>query len=366
MAGFSAVLSISRLSPLITPLRFKRYTGLGFKCQAGSSPQMDSDSTQKGSLSQVDSDSTQKKGSLSGISSYTLSAALAGLGSLETGYLSYLKLTNSNVFCPIGSGTCGDVLDSDYSFVFGIPLPLVGLVAYSAVTLLSLQQLGIFSIPGVNKTDSRLLLIGTTTSMATASAYFLYLLSTKFEGTSCSYCLISAFISFTLFFLLLKDYGLEKIGKLLGLQLAVAGMVIAALTNTYSSITPQSRSAEEFTLERYETEITKESTPFAIALAKHLHSIGAKMYGAFWCSHCNEQKEMFGKEAVKILNYVECFPDGAGKGRTMAVDCAVVGIEGFPTWIIKDQMYVSLRINGTVRLKDGLRCFPREMLRPKA
>ncbi|KAJ3689755.1 hypothetical protein LUZ61_018919 [Rhynchospora tenuis] len=324
MAGFSSVLSIYRLSPLTSPLRFKRYRGLGFKCQAGSSPQMDSDSTQKGSLSSI--------------SSYTLSAGLGGLGLLETGYLSYLKLTDSNAFCPIGGGSCGDVLDSDYSFVFGIPLPLVGMVAYSAVTLLSLQQLGIFSIPGVAKTDGRLLLIGTTTSMATASAYFLYLLSTKFEGTSCSYCLISAFISFTLFFLLLKDYGLEKIGKLLGLQLAVAGVVIAALTNTYSSITPQATSAEEFTLERYETEITKESTPFSIALAKHLHSIGAKMYGAFWCSHCNEQKEMFGKEAVKILDYVECFPDGAGKGRTMAVDCAVVGIEGFPTWVIKDQV----------------------------
>ncbi|KAF3321143.1 thiol-disulfide oxidoreductase LTO1 [Carex littledalei] len=324
MAGVSSVLSIYRLSPFTSHLRFKRFAGLRFKCEAGSSPQMDSDSTQKGSLS--------------GISSYTLSAGLAGLGLLETGYLSYLKLTNSNAFCPIGGGNCGDVLNSDYSLVFGIPLPFVGTVAYTAVTLLSLQQLGIFSIPGINKTDGRLLLIGTTTSMATASAYFLYLLSTKFAGTSCSYCLTSAILSFTLFFITLKDYGLEKIGKLLGLQLAVAGVVIASLTSTYSSIVPQSQSAEEFTLERYETEITKESTPFTIALAKHLQSIGAKMYGAFWCSHCHEQKEMFGKEAMKILDYVECFPNGAGKGRTMSLDCALVGIEGFPTWVIKDQV----------------------------
>lgn len=86
--------------------------GLRFRCQAGSSPQMDSDSTQKGS------DSTQR-GSLSGISSYTLSAGLAGLGLLETGYLSYLKFTNSTAFCPIGGGNCGDVLNSDYSLVFG-------------------------------------------------------------------------------------------------------------------------------------------------------------------------------------------------------------------------------------------------------
>jgi hypothetical protein len=40
-------------------------------------------------------------------------------------------------------------------------------------------------------------------------------------------------------------------------------------------------SAEQLALERYETEITNESTPFAVALAKHLQAIGAKMYGAF-------------------------------------------------------------------------------------
>lgn len=42
----------------------------------------------------------------------------------------------------------------------------------------------------------------------------------------------------------------------------------------------------------FETEITRESSPLAIALAKHLHSIGAKLYGAFWCSHCLDQKEV--------------------------------------------------------------------------
>ena len=51
-------------------------------------------------------------------------------------------------------------------------------------------------------------------------------------------------------------------------------------------------STDDFVLEPYETEITTESSPFAISLARHLHSIGAKMYGAFWCSHCNEQKQV--------------------------------------------------------------------------
>lgn len=48
---------------------------------------------------------------------------------------------------------------------------------------------------------------------------------------------------------------------------------------------------------------------------------------------------MFGKEAAKILNYVECFPDGFMKGTTMVKACADAHLEGFPSW----------EINGKVR-----------------
>lgn len=48
--------------------------------------------------------------------------------------------------------------------------------------------------------------------------------------------------------------------------------------------------------------------------------------------------QMFGQEASKILNYIECFPDGAGKGRKIANICEGAGIEGFPTWVIKDKV----------------------------
>lgn len=45
-------------------------------------------------------------------------------------------------------------------------------------------------------------------------------------------------------------------------------------------------------------------------LAKRLKAAGAKMYGAFWCSHCFEQKQAFGKEAMADFPYVECYPEG--------------------------------------------------------
>lgn len=54
-------------------------------------------------------------------SAYNWCAGLGAIGFLETSYLTYLKLTNSDAFCPVGGGgSCGSVLNSDYSVVFGI------------------------------------------------------------------------------------------------------------------------------------------------------------------------------------------------------------------------------------------------------
>lgn len=86
----------------------------------------------------------------------------------------------------------------------GVPLPVIGFVMYGLVTALS-AQLGEGNLPfGISKTNGRFALFGITTAMASASAYFLYILSTKLSGSSCPYCLVSAFLSFSLFFLSLK------------------------------------------------------------------------------------------------------------------------------------------------------------------
>ena len=56
--------------------------------------------------------------------------------------------------------------------------------------------------------------------------------------------------------------------------------------------------------------IATHSSGNAVGMAKKLKDAGAKMYGAFWCSHCNAQKEYFGQEAMADFPYVECFPEG--------------------------------------------------------
>ena len=65
----------------------------------------------------------------------------------------------------------------------------------------------------------------------------------------------------------------------------------------------------------------------AKALAMHLKAVGAILYGAWWCPHCNHQKELFGNEASEALPYVECDRDDIGRKR-----CEAAQIKGYPTW----------------------------------
>lgn len=64
------------------------------------------------------------------------------------------------------------------------------------------------------------------------------------------------------------------------------------------------------------------------AFAKCLTDKGIKLYGAYWCGHCKNQKEMFG-ESLKYVNYIECAKEG---GQGQAEVCEQEGISGYPTW----------------------------------
>jgi glutaredoxin len=77
------------------------------------------------------------------------------------------------------------------------------------------------------------------------------------------------------------------------------------------------------------------SRPEAIGLADHLTRIGAVMYTAYWCPHCHEQKELFGKEATTKLTLVECAADGQNSQKAL---CDTKKIEGFPSWEINGKL----------------------------
>lgn len=62
--------------------------------------------------------------------------------------------------------------------------------------------------------------------------------------------------------------------------------------------------------------------------AKCLAANHAKMYGLYWCPHCREQKEMFGK-AFQYVPYVECAIKGSNE---LAPECKAAAVKLFPSW----------------------------------
>ncbi len=63
---------------------------------------------------------------------------------------------------------------------------------------------------------------------------------------------------------------------------------------------------------------------------------GAKLYSAWWCPHCSEQKKAFGT-SFDILDeggvHVECSPGGI---RYFSEFCKSQGVSGTPTWEFPD------------------------------
>ncbi len=79
----------------------------------------------------------------------------------------------------------------------------------------------------------------------------------------------------------------------------------------------------------------KKSKPLTIeSITECLASNGAVLYGASWCSHCQDQKSLFGDQ-IKNIKYVECGEDDT--------KCEKAGVDGYPTWVINNSHYPGMK-----------------------
>ena len=90
--------------------------------------------------------------------------------------------------------------------------------------------------------------------------------------------------------------------------------------------------------------VTSESTKESIDFAKYLKSNGVVKYSAYWCPNCLYQSELFGKQAYKELNVVECATDGKNSQTQLCIDKK---IQGFPSWEVNGKI-----ILGVLTLKE--------------
>lgn len=278
-----------------------------------------------------------------------LIAAVAILGALNTAYITATKLFGGQAACPTSG--CEQVLSSPYAYVFGIPLSLFGLLAYIGMAVFALAPLTVN--PDKNKSlrtslENRtwlLLFIGST-AMLVFSGYLMYIMASQFvavygAGGICYYCIASALFALTLFVLTLLGRAWDDVGQLLFTGVIVALVTIVGTLGIYANV---GGSATADTAGQTGPAITSTSGQAEIALAKHLTSIGAKMYGAYWCPHCHDQKQLFGQQAWREVTYVECASDGQNAQPDV---CAAQGIEGYPTWEVNGK-----KLSGTQTLQQ--------------
>jgi uncharacterized membrane protein len=239
--------------------------------------------------------------------------ALAGFGLLITAYLGALALWSvPPAFCSAESG-CGLVQGSRWSVLLGLPVALWGFGLYAAIALLS------FFMPAQVKRwqwQVWLALIGVAVSL------YLMVVGLVALDAICGWCMVSlACILAILILLVVRRPGTAP-GMPWGRFAVQNGFAVAAVLG--------------FLLLAHSDLAEPPEDPRLTALAQHLESTGAKYYGAFWCTNCQEQRRLFGASA-EHLPYVECSPDG--RRANMAFSCVSNEIRVFPTWVIRERRY---------------------------
>lgn len=268
-------------------------------------------------------------------------AAIASLGAVITAYLTITELAGGSAACPTEG--CEKVLESPYAVVFGLPLALFGFLAYASTIAAAVVPW--FVNPETNKAFrvnlenwTWLYIFAGSTSMMLFSIYLMYISNIVIKSF-CLYCVGSALCTLGLFIITIIGREWSDIGQLFFIGIIVGMITMVGTLAVYAPINnPDANNSENGYV------ITTTSSPANIELAKHLTANDAKMYGAFWCGHCHEQKELFGQEAVRELTYIECDPEGTNPQPDL---CRAAKIPGYPTWEVNGQLY-----SGTQSLED--------------
>jgi len=291
-----------------------------------------------------------------------------------------------------GGSSCGDVLHGPYSSLhlagLDVPLSAVGMASYLMIFVLAAFPL----LASENNDDdgavmdgaNRIALLGGTTLMASFSIYLVTLLVGVLHA-SCLFCFLSAGLSTSM--AALSWFGgmlpnNEEIKSSLAtksagagsqsnevLELRKKGVAVAASSvgvatlmalslfwgvayengnfdstvassSSSSSVSSgmllASASSSDSYRENVPPRITTKSSATALTLAYDLKSLNSRMFGAFWCSHCYDQKQEFGYEAMISIPYVECDREGYNNERDL---CKEQKVPGYPTWEIGGKLF---------------------------
>lgn len=235
---------------------------------------------------------------------------LGVIGMLLTSYLTWTHWTGNSVKgCTVGGG-CDIVLSSQWSTLLGVPTSAWGFLAYATLA----------AIAFVKRVDRHWWAAWGVAFFGLLYSAYLTTVSLTVLHAACPYCLTSLTLMTVIFALVTyqRPRALPNFnwGGWLAKTAPVAAAIIIVLHLNYIGILGDAPKAEDLQTR---------------ALAIHLAQSGAKMYGAYWCPHCQEQKRFFGESASR-LPYVECSPNG--QNAAQAAECQSMGVQSYPTWFI--------------------------------
>lgn len=239
--------------------------------------------------------------------------ALAGM--VLTGYLTFSAWQGQLVAgCTVGSD-CDVVLNSTWSRLLGMPTSFWGFLTYALLAAVAWNK----------ATPSQWKLAWVVSFVGLAYSLYLTAVSWIVLESTCPYCLTSLGLLGAIFAVLIMQRPGRMPGFGWGPWLAKSGgaaaMLVIAAHLHYAGYIGRPAAPED---------------PWVRGLVEHLVQTEAKFYGASWCPHCKDQKELFGASANRVP-YIECSPGG---GRApQAQICNDAGIKSYPTWIINGERY---------------------------
>ena len=190
---------------------------------------------------------------------------------------------------------------------------------------------------------NRMFLLIATTSMATFSVYLASIILFVLK-TSCEFCFVSAALSVSLGAVAwfggaagnsVSQTRTVVLGGLLPFALTTLATILI-YSNVESTTNLKSTAVAPNRKEMEPPPIVTSSSERALLLSAELQSLNARFFGAFWCSHCYEQKQRLGKEAMGRILYIECDREGKNSQNDL---CKARKVPGYPTWEINGELF---------------------------
>lgn len=123
-----------------------------------------------------------------------LSASIIGF--IDSAYLTYVKITHTSIYCTPGLGDCASVQNSQWSTLWGIPIALLGVIAYLVLIASYLLETRVLAL----QTYANWMIYGVSFFGFLYSIY-LTLLEIFVIHAWCQWCAISAVCMTVLFFI---------------------------------------------------------------------------------------------------------------------------------------------------------------------